>query len=80
MWLKPARSVRPLRHRQNFVVAQLYITEADKNAVGHGAVPDPRVAERAEPELIQIRLHVQQQTAAGDEIDLKDMIRKRRDG
>ena len=63
-----------LRHGQKLVVAQLYVAEADKNAVRHRAVPDLRVGKRPKSELVQIRLHVQQEPAPGDEIDLKQYI------
>ena len=69
-----------LRHGQKLVVAQLYVAEADKNAVRHRAVPDLRVGKRPEAELVQIRLHVQQEPAPGDEIDLKHMTAERTDG
>ena len=32
-----------LCHGQYFIVAQFYIAEANKNSVGHGAVPHLRV-------------------------------------
>ena len=60
-------------------MAELHVVEADKNAVGHGAAPHRRVGERAEAELVEVRLHVEQQTAAGDEVDLKDVVRERSD-
>ena len=47
------------RHGQDLVMAQLYIAEADKDAVGHSAVPHPRICQRAKPDLVQIWLHVQ---------------------
>ena len=47
------------RHGQDLVMAQLHIAEADKDAVGHSAVPHPRICQRAKPDLVQIWLHVQ---------------------
>ena len=73
------RSVRLLRHAQKLVMAQLHIAEADKDPVRHGTAPCMQVGKRPEAELIQMRLHVQKQTAAGDEIHLKNVVRKRRD-
>ena len=69
-----------LRHGQQFIVAKLHIAEADKNAVGHSAVPYPRICQRAKPDLVQIRLHVQQKPASGHKIHLQNMVGQRRDG
>ena len=63
----------PLRHGQYFVMAQFHIAEADKDAVGHGAVPHLRVGKRAKPDFVKIRLHIQQQTTAGHKIDLQNI-------
>lgn len=60
-------------------MAQFHIAEADKDPVRHGTAPCMQVGKRPEAELIQMRLHVQKQTAAGDEIHLKNVVRKRRD-
>lgn len=60
-------------------MAQLHIAEADKDTVSHGAVPDLRIRKREKPDLIQIRLHVQQQTGPGHEIHLQNVARQRRD-
>ena len=49
-------------------------------AVGHGAIPDLRVSKREKPDLIEMRLHVQQQTGPGHEIHLQNVVRQRRDG
>lgn len=40
----------------------------------------PRICKRAKPDLIQIRLHVQQKPASGHKIDLQNMVRQRCDG
>ena len=56
------------------------LAEADEDAVGHGAAPDLRIGKRLEPELVQIGLHVQKQTAAGHEIHLQDVVAQRLDG
>ncbi len=69
-----------LRHGQDLVVAHFHIAETDKDAVGHGAVPHLRVGKRPEAELVQIRPHIQKQTAAGDEIHLQNMAGQRLDG
>ena len=61
-----------LRHGQYFIVAQFDIAKPDKNTVGHGAFPHLRVSKRPETDIVKIRLHVQQQTAAGYEINLQD--------
>ena len=68
-----------LRHRQYLIVAQFYIAKADKDAVGHSAVPHPRISKRAKPNLIQMRLHIQQKPTSGHKIDLQNIIRQRRD-
>jgi len=65
------------RHGKEFVVTQLYVSEADEDAVGHSAAPHLRVGKRAEAGLVEIRLHVQKQAAAGYKIDLQDVIRQR---
>ena len=67
-------------HGQYLIMAQLHIAEADKDTVGHSAVPHPRICKRAKPDLIQIRLHVQQKPASGHKIDLQNMVRQRCDG
>ena len=66
-----------LRHGQYLIVAQLHIAEADKDAIGHSAVPDPCIGKRAKPDLIKIRLHIQQQPAAGYKIHLQNMVGQR---
>ena len=68
------------RHREQLVMAQLHIAEADKDTVGHGAVPVFRVGKRPEADLVQIGLQVQQQTGAGHKVHLQHMIGQRRDG
>ena len=68
------------RHGQDLIMAQLHITEADKNAVGHGAVPHPCICKRAKPDLIEIGLHIQQEPASGHKINLQHMIGQRCDG
>ena len=68
-----------LSHGQHFIVAQLHIAEADKNTVGHGTVPHLRVGQRPETNFIKVRLHVQQQAAAGYEINLQDKPVQRSD-
>ena len=68
------------RHGQYLIMAQLHIAEADKDTVGHSAVPHPRICKRAKPDLIQIRLHVQQKPASGHKIDLQNMVGQRCDG
>ena len=67
------------RHGQYLIVAQLHITEADKNAVGHGTAPHLRIRKCAEARFVQIRLHVQQEPASGHEIDLQNIVRQRHD-
>ena len=57
-------------------MAQLHIAEADKNAVGHGAVPQLWVSQGTETKLIQIGLHIQKQSAAGHKINLQNVIRQ----
>ena len=61
-------------------MADLHMAEADEDAVGHGAVPDRRVIQREKPDLVQIRLHVHQQTGPGYEIHLQNVVWQRRDG
>ena len=61
-------------------MADLHMAEADKDAARHGAVPDRRVIQREKPNLVQIGLHVQQQTGAGYEIHLQNVVRQRHDG
>ena len=68
-----------LCHGQYFIVAQFDIAEADKNTVGHGTVPDLRVSKRPETDFVKVGLHVQQQTAAGYEINLQDKPVQRAD-
>ena len=62
-----------LCHGQDLIVAEFDIAEADKNPVGHGAVPHLWVGQRSETDLVKMGLHIQQQTAAGHEIDLQDI-------
>ena len=69
-----------LRHGKELVVAQLHVSEADEDAVGHGAAPYPRVGKGAEAGLVEIRLHIQKQAAAGYEIDLQNVVRQRFNG
>ena len=66
-------------HGQYLIMAQLHIAEADKDTVGHSAVPHPRICKRAKPDLIKIRLHIQQQPAAGYKIHLQNMVGQRCD-
>ena len=47
-------------HGQYFIVAQLHISEADKDTVGHSTTPHVLIRKRKKTDLIQIRLHVQQ--------------------
>ena len=65
-----------LRHGKELVVAQLHASEADEDAVGHGAAPYQWVGKGAEAGLVEIRLHVQKQAAAGYEIDLQNVVRQ----
>ena len=58
-------------------MAQLDIAEADKNTVSHGTVPHFRVCKRPKTYLVKIRIHIQQQTAAGHEIYLQYKIVQR---
>lgn len=58
-------------------MAELYIAEVNEYTVGRGAVPDPRIRERPETDLIKVWLHVEKQTAAGHEIDRQNVIRER---
>ena len=68
------------RHGQDLIMAQLHIDEADYAAVGRSAEPHPRICQRAKPDLVQIRLHVQQKPASGHKIHLQNMVGQRRDG
>ena len=68
------------RHRQYLIMAQLHIAEADKDAVGHSAVPNARVCKRTKPDFVKIGLHIQQEPASGHKIDLQNMIGQRCDG
>lgn len=61
-------------HGKELVVTQLHIAEADENAVGHGTAPHLRVCQGTEAQLIQIRLHIQEQPAAGYKIHLQNVI------
>ena len=63
-----------LRHGQYLIVAQLHIAKADKDAIDHSAVPNPCIGKRAKPDLIKIRLHIQQQPASGYKIHLQNMV------
>ena len=62
--------VFPLRHGKQLVMAQLHIAEADEDAVCNSAGPNRRVSKREKLDLIEIRLHVQQQTGPRHEIHL----------
>ena len=42
----------------------------NKNAIGYCTLPNPRFCQRPESKFIQIRFHIQQQTAAGYKIHL----------
>ena len=68
------------RHGQDLVMAQLHVVEADKDAVRHGAVPHRGIGKRAEAELVEIGLHIEQQAAAGDKVHPKNVVRERCDG
>ena len=68
-----------LSHGQYFIVAQLHISEADKYTVGYGTVPHLRVGQRPETNFIKVWFHVQQQAAAGYEINLQDKPVQRSD-
>jgi len=57
-------------HGQYFIVAQLHISEADKDTVGHSTTPHVLIRKRKKTDLIQIRLHVQQKPASRYKIDL----------
>ena len=61
-------------------MAQLHTAKADKNAVGLGAAPYLLIGKRPKAELIQKRLHIQKQAAAGYKINLKNVVRKRLHG
>ena len=61
-------------------MAQLHVSEADEDAVGHGAVPHLRIGKRAEAHFVQLWLHIQKQAAAGYEIDLQNVVRQRFNG
>ena len=59
--------------------SELHAAEADKDAVGHGAVPNLGLKDGLKAEFVPIGLHVQQQTAAGDKVHLKDIVGQGRD-
>ena len=56
------------------------LRDADKDAVRHGAVPHRGIGKRAEAELVEIGLHIEQQAAAGDKVHPKNVVRERCDG
>jgi hypothetical protein len=64
-------------HGQYFIVAQLHISEADKDTVGHNTTPHVLIRKKKKTDLIQIRLHVQQKPASRYKIDLQNIIGQR---
>ena len=58
-------------------MAQFYGFKLDKDAVRADTIPNLRSGQRSKPDLIQVGLHIQQQSAAGHIVHLQDVILQR---